>query len=225
MKTFGFFDATYVINLDRDTEKLARVMSRFTAQEIEPVRFSGIIPNDPPDSGPENLKSGHHGCGMSHQKVIESAFTHGCDNVLIFEDDVVLRDDTSQIMQTVVKQLQKLPWDIVYLGLDLDSDSTRVAPNLFQFWQGYHLHAYAINRPAMQTVAGVIADAAAKRDWHHDAAVSRTPGLNKFYTDPLLAIQEPGYSATYDKIVDRTHQYFSRFDGDEFIAHCEELQK
>ena len=29
----------------------------------------------------------------------------------------------------------------------------------------------------------------------------------------------------YDKIIDRTHQYFDRFDGAEFIANCKELQK
>lgn len=225
MKTFNFFDAAYVINLDRDTDKLARVMSRFSTQGIEPTRFSGIIPDDPPDSGPENLKSGHHGCGMSHQRIIETAFDDGCENVLVFEDDVILRDDTAQIMRSVVAQLQNLPWDILYLGLDLDSDSTRVSPNLFQFSLGYHLHAYAVNRPAMQTVARAIEDAVVNRDWHHDAAVSRAPGLTKYHTDPLLAIQEPGYSATYNKVIDRSEQYFSRFDGKDFIAHCKELRE
>ena len=40
----------------------------------------------------------------------------------------------------------------------------------------------------------------------------------------LFRSQEPTYSYTYDRVVDRLAQYFTFFDGDDFESHCAEMR-
>ena len=51
------------------------------------------------------------------------------------------------------------------------------------------------------------------------------PSLLKVCATPILAIQEPNHSHTHDTFINRAHQYFAAFDGEEFREHCSELRE
>jgi GR25 family glycosyltransferase involved in LPS biosynthesis len=149
------------------------------------------------------------------------ALERGRDRVLIFEDDVVLRDDADDWMAKILPQLQAIDWDIFYLGLHLEIAGPAMGANLREVRRGFHTHAYAVARKAMARVAAhidrVVEDMAGTFDGFED------PTLVKVCAMPILAVQEPNFSSTFGQRIDRLGQYFTAFDGADFRAHCQEM--
>jgi tetratricopeptide (TPR) repeat protein len=141
---------------------------------------------------------------------------------LIFEDDVVLRDDAGEWMRRIVPQLDATPWDVFYLGLRLEEAGDRYGENLLQVRRGFHTHAYAVARRAIPrliaTIDRILATLSSVFDGYED------PELFKVCALPILAIQEPNHSHTHGVWVDRTADYFAHFDRDDFRRNCREMQ-
>lgn len=217
---FQFFDQIYVVNLDRDVDRMRRVATRLSRLGITYNRFPALaaerslLPLG-------KLTAGHYAVARSHKAVLERAFECGCQRVLIFEDDVVLRDDTAEWMRTLVPQLSSLPWDIFFFGLRLDEDGGRVAENLSRVKKSFHAHAYAVQREAIGRVVSFI-DESLVRQFNFDCFEDSK--LERVYANPILAIQEPSFSRILGRFVDRRCEYFPPFEEEDFLAHCEEAR-
>lgn len=67
----------YIINLDKDADRLTKLEKKFENSRIQLVRVPAII----------NKKNGHIGCGMSFVKTTQFAKDNNLNTILIFEDD------------------------------------------------------------------------------------------------------------------------------------------
>jgi hypothetical protein len=105
---FDFFDAIYCINLDDAADRWRCASVHFEAAGIahRMRRFPAI-------STPEN----HHiGCALSHRAIVDEARRLGLNNVLVFEDDVILTEDALPQLDLAIRELDGRSWDLFYLG-------------------------------------------------------------------------------------------------------------
>lgn len=105
---FLYFDAIYCINLSRAADRWRKMEERFEKLGIAWVvrRFEAV-------GTPEN----HHiGCALSHRGVVAEAKKLGLRNVLVLEDDAVFHRDTLDCLRNVVSELERTPWELLYLG-------------------------------------------------------------------------------------------------------------
>lgn len=125
-------------------------------------------------------------------------------------------------MEQIARELDDEPWDLFYMGLHLIQSGGRVTRHLGRFVRGFHSHAYAVSVGAvgrlLTCIERMLANPAYTFDSYPDSS------LVKLYGIPILAIQEPNWSYTFGRYVDRLSQYFTIFDGEEFEDNCEETR-
>ena len=213
---WSYFGPAFVLNLDRDVERMERVAGRLRRAGVAFERVPGVVVEGP--------GAGMRGCGLAHRRAWVRALETDCERFLVFEDDVVLRDDVARWLPPIADQLRQVEWDLFYLGLHLTIDGGPVTLNLGRVAHGYHAHAYVVQRHAVPRLLNWI-------DRYESAGFVEFDGfcdqsLRKLYANPLLAVQEPGYSHTQGVDMDRLQQYFERFgpfDRDDFRDHCREM--
>lgn len=102
---------TYLINLDRSTDRLAVMKERLAAIGVTAERVSGVegsklnmnsvdvaVPNA---SYPRLLTPGEIGCFLSHRKCWERLVDSGDDWALILEDDCIFHPTSSRYLTSV----------------------------------------------------------------------------------------------------------------------------
>lgn len=139
-------DQIYLINMDKDMDRLSMATKEFKKHNISFKRFSGVDGKSL-DAGTQKqyispvcgmfCPYGVQGCAMSHIKVWEDVVKHGYAHVIVFEDDVVLDDDFNAKLKDHLEELPR-NYDILYLGcLGIGSMETnlttiqRLIANLF----------------------------------------------------------------------------------------------
>jgi len=114
-------DKVYVINLDKDVERLRTIHTALRKQGISYERLSATVgSNVTSDSRLTQLcnffcTDGIKGCALSHHRIWEDALRNGYSRVLVFEDDALIPDDFDKKVREV---MGKLPdsYDILFLG-------------------------------------------------------------------------------------------------------------
>ncbi len=72
---------TYVINLDRSTERMAHMAELLSAQGLEFIRIPAVD---------DKMQGPHVSCFLSHIKVWETFLASDHDYALVLEDDVLM---------------------------------------------------------------------------------------------------------------------------------------
>ena len=119
-----YVDNVYLINMDKDTERLEKVTKECKKFNINFERFCGIDPlklskkelNKYVSKTCQNIcPNGIIGCGVSHMKIYEDALKNNYKNILVLEDDVYFDDE---LYEELNKAMTELPedYDILYLG-------------------------------------------------------------------------------------------------------------
>lgn len=223
---FGCFDHAYVLNVDGDNDRMERVSVRLQTLNVPFDRFpasrfaSRLTQND---SSHVRFTKEYYACAASHAALLRLILERNHETALILEDDAVFRDDTAELMAWISTELASEPWDIFYMGLHLISSQGRVSKHLGRVGHGYHAHAYGVCGKAIPRLLKCIDQFFADPHDAYDRYADET--LLKVYAIPILAIQEPNHSYSYNSYIDRLPQYFSVFDGDDFEQHCSEMQK
>lgn len=214
----------YLLNLAADADRLARASGRLHAQRIPFDRFAAIAA---PAAGASCNSLDHtsslDACAASHRALLQLIYDRGHERAVIFEDDVVLRDDAMEWLDRIMPQLDAIAWDVFYLGVHLMEDGGPITENLGRVGRGHHTHAYAVTRMAIPKLIACIDRPAEQCRYTFDAFDD--PTLLKVYARPILAIQEPSFSHTQGKFVNRLPEYFAAFDEREFLAHCAEARR
>jgi GR25 family glycosyltransferase involved in LPS biosynthesis len=187
-----YFDAIYCINLDERTDRWSTARKEFNKINLTKVkRFSAV-----------KHEKGHLGCKQSHINIIKEAKDNKNKNVLIFEDDVLFVDKNIEYLEEGVKQLSNISWDFFYLGATLDPGRTklsRLSKNLLKTNFAYTTHAYAINSKLFDYIIGN-----SNKRPEIDVFYSKDviPNHNTVLLDPIIAIQQKGYSNIQNKEID-----------------------
>ena len=119
-----YVDNVYLINMDKDTERLEKVTKECKKFNINFERFNGVNPlklskkelNKYVSKTCQNIcPNGIIGCGVSHMKIYEDALKNNYKNILVLEDDVYFDDE---LYEELNKAMTELPedYDILYLG-------------------------------------------------------------------------------------------------------------
>jgi glycosyl transferase family 25 len=119
-----YVDNVYLINMDKDTERLDSVTKECKKFNINFERFSGVNPLELSDEELDKYvtktcqnicPNGLVGCAISHMKIYEDALKNNYKNILVLEDDVYFRDE---LYEELDKAMSELPedYDILYLG-------------------------------------------------------------------------------------------------------------
>lgn len=114
-------DKVYVINLEKDVERLKKIDSALHDAGIDYERFPAIqgsqISSHPSLTTLCSLTctDGIKGCALSHHTIWEEAIRNGYQSVLIFEDDAIIPTDINERLR---EAKMKIPadWDVIYVG-------------------------------------------------------------------------------------------------------------
>jgi hypothetical protein len=213
-RVLNCFDDAYVINVAADTHRMSKVANRLARLEI-PFRRVSALP-------PHKTEALFDPCVYSHIEVLHQIMASDADTALILEDDVVFRDDTPVWMSKMADEINSQSWDLLHLGLHLHETGESVTRHLAPVKRGNQTHAYAVRKSSIPRILDCIRQTLASSSGTFDGFVYNS--LVRLYTNPILAIQEPEYSYTYDRVVDRLAQYFSYFDGADFEQNCAEMR-
>lgn len=123
-----FFDI-YVVNLDRDQDRLARFARTMNNAGLSFTRISAVDGRQlvKEDLVRENVITprfselatyGEIGCALSHRAVWQAASKRGKPYVLIFEDDVDIDDGLLRRLWQLSQYIEMFTFDMLFLGLD-----------------------------------------------------------------------------------------------------------
>lgn len=125
------FDKIYVINLDKDSKRLADIAQQLKREKIQDYeRVPGVLGKS---NIPKKLKKyinpnliqflpkGLIGCGISHIKAWETMVKSGESSALFLEDDAELGPGFKETLNSYSKDIPK-DFDIIYLGAFIGND-------------------------------------------------------------------------------------------------------
>jgi len=201
------FDAVFLINLDRDVDRLAHVTKMLERHGIQFERFAATDGSAPehaqewqryrtegPQLPPERYtgerlieSAGAWGYLKTMESLLVEAKKRGLDRILVLDDDVMLH---RQFQGRFAEACSELPtdWKLVYLG------SAQADPSKTRPYRDHLVHpgAMANGSYAVAMDASVFdqALAATRRfDWPFDAGALRE--IDASYPDGVFAVDPP----------------------------------
>lgn len=165
-----YFDNIYLLNLEKDKERLERMIQVFNTLEISKFeRWNAYTPETSMDMKEEhNLLPSYLACLKSHLTIIQDAYSKGYEKILILEDDIV---PINNFHDRIFNFLGEVPndWDLLYFSyirlnddrtlwsydkyeLDLINETTIKAR---EFWS---LMSYAVTRRMMKVILNFYGD-------------------------------------------------------------------
>ena len=216
------YDQVYVLNLDKDTERMATMRKRLARLGIDFERWPAKLADATITSNNPEIQPGHFASLLSHRAIFVNAQERKFKRILVLEDDVLLRDDTIPMLTKMFNQIEGIPWDVFFLGLHLFKEEAKVSENVGKVIESFHVHAYMVNESAYERIIRWADHVYETRDICWDGL---HPTLIRFFADPILAVQEPNVSYTTGAYMDRLPQYFERFSGKEFALNCADMRE
>lgn len=137
-----FFDWIVVINLEKRVDRWISVCEQMERFDIPFKRKNAVECN-----------SGAEGLMRTMVEIFNEAIDKGYNNILVFEDDAVFKDeDVNGIMENVIKQINK-EYLLCYLGCQPTSGFNGwYSHNLLPVLNAYATHAVMYSRKAMQLI-------------------------------------------------------------------------
>ncbi len=209
-------DGILVINLDSSIERYESfIKDNAEALPVDKVlRLSAVLGRALPGYGElpwftsrtgerARFWGGTAGCALSHRKAIEHAKAAGWRNVLIMEDDAVVRTDAAS-MELLSQALEKLSGDyMLYLGYNKPVPYGRlVMPgkgvDLWQVEGVLATHGYILPASMYDKVLSLLPVEADVWEW-----LSRYRAIDSMYRNYLPAEQGVKIYALYPVLVDQ----------------------
>jgi GR25 family glycosyltransferase involved in LPS biosynthesis len=123
-------DKVYVINLDKDKERMAHMDKQCKEHQIQYTRFPAIlgskVEKDPRLSPTCQIfcTDGAKGCALSHHSIWEDMIKNNLTNALVLEDDGIFAKDFDY---KVHQAFQSIPsYDIVYLNSTYNASNSNI---------------------------------------------------------------------------------------------------
>ena len=148
-------DKIYIINLKKNKDRWDAISKAAKNANVPITRFNAIYEKELPPNHPDIKKyfaTNHElsprqiGCALSHIKIWEDAVKNNYENILIFEDDVIIPPDFLAKLEPVVNELPD-DWNMLLLGLN-NIKATKYSKHLIKPHNkdgNWEMHAYIIN--------------------------------------------------------------------------------
>lgn len=201
----SFFDATYIINLPKRSDRREQVVKEMN---LYGVKYS-IWPAIERENGAQGLKE-------TMIELFKNSLANGYKNILVFEDDVQFLESPNAIMPYCLEQLPE-DYDIFSLGCNpfQGFDESRSMPNLLRPIRAYGLHAvayssgcmnYLLNRSIDTFFPNIEFDSQPLDVWIDNLR------LNTYCAYPMIATQRPSYSDIEKRHIDWSFALQDRFN-------------
>ena len=128
-------DKVYVINLDRDKDRLERIHAQLSRHGINYERFPAIlgstVGSHPAFSSFCNsfCTDSMKGCALSHTRIWKEMIEKNYSAVLILEDDAILADDFDERLKAAWPQVPQ-DADVLFLGCGFKCGDDALVPNM-----------------------------------------------------------------------------------------------
>ena len=204
MSLNNIIDKVYVINLDKDTERLARFDAQMKEHRIEYTRISAVVGSTVKETPALTAwcntfcTDGMKGCALSHLQIWNDMLKHSYKNVLIFEDDALLEANFNEVFKEAWDELPH-DFDIFYLGCTLMCDNsyalskisttltnmspTHVSEHIQTVKGSIGTHGYVISNKCAKLFANLAVN------FHIDSEITRwigQYGLSAYSCHPLI---------------------------------------
>jgi glycosyl transferase family 25 len=211
------FPKTYIINLDKDTTRLEKVVKQLTDYNITNYdRIPAVYGKDLSEREIKEATSdfcnkfctkSSIGCGMSHIKTYKTILANEDPYALILEDDVIFEDNFKDLVK---EKLAMVPndFDLVYLGCNnCNSDGNvnsladvyglmfstkyqKVNDSVYSPKIAFALHAYIVSNAGAKKLLEIFKDGIYG---HIDWQIQNTrKELNVYAINPSLVYQDLG---------------------------------
>lgn len=128
-------------------------------------------------------------CFQSHLKCIRLAKDNNLPYVLILEDDAIFTENCLEIFQQTFKEVDKLDWDMFYLGANLQAPVVHMSSSIVKLNKAYTTHAYMVHSRFYNTILNL------EHVNEIDVCYSSLMSTNNIYMcTPMTAYQLPSYS-------------------------------
>jgi GR25 family glycosyltransferase involved in LPS biosynthesis len=146
-----YFDKIFYISLEEDEQRRIALLEQFKRHDINNVEWvKGIRFDRIPENislyrnfikNKEKYIIGQLGCRQSHINAVKLAYERGYQRVLIFEDDISILKNPSEILHKNLKKITN--WNMLYYGGLVEPEFRN---------QVVTTHAYAIDRIVMPDI-------------------------------------------------------------------------
>lgn len=200
------FKKIYCINLDRRDDRWQESLAEFNKIHCKVSRFSAIDGETIELPKSANLNKNEYGCLMSHYKIMEQISYQTDGEFLIFEDDVVFKQDFNVDFLKFYNQLPN-DWDMVYISGNNTTPLTKVTENIYKTDGTLALHSYFIKKQTAIDLKRLIDSMETLRPID-SIFIEYQKKKNVYVFRPHLTTQRPGHSdlrggfRNYDSVLD-----------------------
>lgn len=161
-------DQVYVINMDKDVDRMKRFDEQMRKHGIQYKRISAIKGTDVNDSKHMTdfckvyCTDGIKGCALSHRLIWDDMIKHDYSKICVFEDDALLSDTFNEDLPTTWKELPTT-FDLFFMGCNMkcgdehtfsklivavegNTPPERISANMLKVGGTVGTHGYVISR-------------------------------------------------------------------------------
>jgi hypothetical protein len=192
-----FFENIFCINLDRRKDRWISFTDEIKKNSISNVVRYKAIDGDK-IYNPTKMLNGELGILLTHLTLIKECKKRNYENVLIFEDDLVLNDHYNNLDRYM--SLIPNDWDFIYFGGNhvYGGKPEKINDNILKLNYTVALHCVAIKN----TMFDIIINKLGKFEKQVDASYADLhKSVNSYGITPNIAIQKEGYSNIQNKTV------------------------
>jgi GR25 family glycosyltransferase involved in LPS biosynthesis len=195
-----YFDAIFLVNLDRRPERLKSSCDELSKHNITDIlRYPAIDGNEIEYHG--KLNAGQIGCTLSHLGIVKYAKEQNLEKIFIFEDDISLADNFNDVMASALSELPD-NWDMFYAGGNHLKSFNPFSHHLVKLNGTLTTHAYGIHSRFYDTIINTIeASFNEVIDVYYFILHANS---SSYCTNPKIAFQTPGYSDLENREVNYT---------------------
>jgi GR25 family glycosyltransferase involved in LPS biosynthesis len=193
----NYVDNVYLINMDKDADRLEKVTKECDNVGIKFERFPGVKISDLsqnildkyiPEQTQKYGTNGMIGCGLSHLFVWQDAVQNNYKNILVLEDDVFFTDDFNEYLINVMEEVPD-DYDILYLGYrDTNCNPPKDSSLNYIYKPNFPLllHAYIVSNKGLKKLLNLITKVDEHIDWLIAYNINK---LNIYVTKKKIANQ------------------------------------
>ncbi len=202
-----FFDKIYCISIDNRIDRRTEAKKQFAdVGLLERVEF--IIVKKHPDNQEQ-------GIFQSHMKCLKKGLQTGARNILVFEDDVLIKNFQPQVLLNAEDFLKNTPpWNGFFLGAISSKMTATDTKSIVKIKYRCLAHAYALN--------GQFARRIVQESWNNIPFddLLRRHGTDFFALAPMIAFQSAASTDNQTLLLDKTRRLFG---GLPFIQRSNEI--
>ena len=132
---------------------------------------------------------------LKHSWIIKDSFEKGYDDVLVFEDDVILHPNFIEYFNLFKTQIPK-DWDIVWIGSCCNLHAPCTEGKYFYKADGSRCtHTFMLSKSCVNKIVNEVSNINDGSDFYYNFLIKKY-NLNNYWMEPVLSYQNTNYKTT-----------------------------